>query len=61
MAWFTEETHSDPSNWGGQHHGIKHSNFSKVKKHVMCDRQVCRGIDKVAFLQVLIHTWKHGL
>ncbi|KAL3059134.1 hypothetical protein OYC64_011128 [Pagothenia borchgrevinki] len=26
---FTEETHSDPSNWGDQYHGIKHSNFSK--------------------------------
>ncbi|KAK5912962.1 hypothetical protein CesoFtcFv8_002789 [Champsocephalus esox] len=28
-AWFTEETHRDPSNWGGQHHGIKHRHFSK--------------------------------
>ncbi|XP_033938861.1 cadherin-like protein 26 isoform X1 [Pseudochaenichthys georgianus] len=29
VAWFTEETRSDPSNWRGQHHGIKHRHLSK--------------------------------
>ncbi|KAF3855889.1 hypothetical protein F7725_016612 [Dissostichus mawsoni] len=47
VVGFTEATHNDPSNWGGQHHGIKHSNFSK--------RDETSTMNFHAALQALLH------
>ncbi|XP_010795086.1 cadherin-2-like [Notothenia coriiceps] len=45
VVWFTEETHSDPSNWRGQHHGIKHSNFSKEMEQNLIYEHLVLGED----------------